>query len=191
MSKLIDNLNHVQTAITEKPAKPITKSPIFQSPIQDDDPKDSGRPQLNRRALYPIFGTVAVIVVLSLTLSYRALALIRERSFELSKLSGIITKQNDKIKSLEDSIGQLSSQQSQQLAEVKDGMRAIEKIISTNTQELAQMAMDHDVLRASIKDLKAENKTSKENYSFLTGEIGRVKQNLAKMMGETASAQQK
>ena len=110
MSKLIDSLNSVQATMTEnsnntvpqkhdgKSKEPVAKTtPAAVSPPVATTKEQNGF-YINKHAFYSIFGAVMVIVVMALILSFKAFTLISERNFELTKLVGVITKQNEKIR---------------------------------------------------------------------------------------------
>lgn len=198
MSKLIDSLNRIQTTMTEKsvvetPPKRIWESQeslaeqpaaVASSPVAAPEP---GKFSLSPQAFYSVFAAVMVIVVLSLILSYRAFNLISERNSDVVKLANAITKQSEKIKSLENTIVQLSAQQSQQLAEIKESVGSLEQLINKSAKGLAEMALNQAILGDTVKDLKTENRDLKNNYKYLSGEFSRVKQLLTKMVEETAA----
>lgn len=198
MSKLIDSLNRVQETMTEKSAAAVQPKQTWKprEPVEKPTPVSVHAPVvsadahkgflINKQVFYSVFVAVMVIVVMALVLSYKAFTLISERNSELTKLAGIITKQNEKMRSLESSIQELNVQQNQQLALIKESFNSVEKLINTNTKELAEMAVNQEILNNSLKDLKASDKDIKNNYNYLSAEINRVKQIMAKMMGEAA-----
>ena len=189
MSKLIDNLNHVQATMSDRPDTTVIPSTNLATPTVNR--KEQSKLPINNETFYIILASVAVVVVLAFALSLKALASIRAKSdSEFAKLSDVIIKQSEKIRSLEDSIVKLSSQQGQQQADLKSSLAMVEKLMNTSTKELAELTITNNSLSLAVKDLKSENKALKNDYNDLTNEINRVKQMLARMTGEVPAPAQ-
>lgn len=187
MSKLIDSLNKVQASLTTaNPAKNIPPS-VIAVPRKEEaaGPSHLKGFQLTSQIFYSVAVSMVLIVVLAVTLSYKAFALIQERNTHIAELAGAVTRQNEKIKSLEESITSLSLQQTRLTADLKTSLGAIEQRINKTTKEIAEIVISNENIDDQIKGLKDENKNTKNNYNSLTAEINKVKQLLARMMGET------
>jgi uncharacterized coiled-coil DUF342 family protein len=183
MSKLIDSLNKVQATLTETPRN-IASSTSGKG--QGAGPSASGLLHFTKQTFYSLSIAVVLIVILAFSLSYKAFGLIQERNSHITQLISAIHQQNDKIKSLENSIATLSSQQQGQMVDIKNSLAAIDQRINKTTKEVAEVVIHRQELNTQIKDLKTENSDIKNKYNSLIAEFNKVKQTLAKMMGETA-----
>jgi len=121
-----------------------------------------------------IVGFLLFVLCLTTFLSLNAFAQIKKEKSNTQKLTHIILSQDKKIQSLQDSLAKLNKNQDKQFNALEDIVKDIKRTMLRQGKDIAEFAIDNNILRLELNDMKEDSRKLLDQYIDLSEEMERM-----------------